>query len=1136
MRIHPFAVVTLLVVTSGCSQRVSSPAVTAGTVQPDLVCAEQLTTRVTLHGTGFTPMSTGTLTTPALVLPAISLERTSDLAGAAATGRVTLPDSPTDPASSLVHWTSGQEMSFDVVPALALQPGVYDVLVTNPDGRSSARFAGGLAAVPRPHLTAADRAALCDAQASQVLVLTGTGFLTVGGAVPTVRIGTFGNADFTSVVATGCTPLAHAFAEGAVSSCTGLIVTIPAGLLAAGDYPLVVTNPPPAGCSSSEVLSLHVEPPPLVTGTVPATLCQGGGTLAVSGSAFLPAATVALVSTTTNPTLNAASNLVNGGGTLITSTFGAGAVLAGRYDVVVDNHDGCTDAAPHQQVSIVTGPVAFFADPEVVFNGVATRVTIYVTTILWPATGSLGVKLVPHGLQAPVTSLVGIQVPGHPNRAQVVVPPGQAPGAYDLFVDDATGCPTVLPNAVTVTASTTVAVRSVTPSFGWTGASTGVTILRDTAAGAPNDHPFVATPRLFLNPVGATASDVAIQVQSVSWLNADTLTAVVPANQPARSYDLIVVNPDGTVGLLPAAFKVQAAPPPVITSATPQSLLANTTNPVVVAGSNFDAAATSVLTCRPAGSNTLTQLPVTLSGRTCTGASCSVTATIAVGAINGATCVLRLTNADGSWFDYSALGVTDIAGNLSTAAPGLNLAKGRRALVAAAGSATSAARFLYAIGGDGGVGSAATPFGDAEVASVDQFGRMGAWAPLPRSSLATPRAFAASATLGRYLYLFGGTDGTRALASGERAMILDPAEVPQLDVGDIVPAATGLDSGYWIYRVTTRFGASDPDNPSGESLPSDERIVKVPTFTGKKIQVQLTWTAPVDALGVPLPNVVGYDVYRTPTVNGTSGAAVLLQPLVAGTTYLDDGSAIPGTQQPLPLGALGRWSPLPPMGVARTGLAGAAGADPTTPGTSHLYALLGAPQATGTVGAPLASYEHLSVTLRANGHQAVGTAWTPGASAAPAARWQLGAWVADHTVAASIPVGTSYLYLGGGLSGGAFVQNVESGRIGAGGDLGPFVAQRPFTNGMAGYAPFTTAGALFTFGGEGAVPSSNMHSALISGAPPALLAGAWTSVGGVGLGAGRYLSGSAAQSAFIFLVGGEAPSGAADATTLTMVW
>src|SRR5262249_2901119 len=151
------------------------------------------------------------------------------------------------------------------------------------------------------------------------------------------------------------------------------------------------------------------------------------------------------------------------------------------------------------------------------------------------------------------------------------------------------------------------------------------------------------------------------------------------------------------------------------------------------------------------------------------------------------------------------------------------------------------------------------------------------------STLGTARSFAAYETAGRYIYVAGGSDGTSALKSVERAMILSPVETPGLAIDDLVPAATGIDPGNWFYRVSAAFAANDPDSPGGESLASDELIVKVPAFASKKIQVILAWSAPADSLGAALPNVAGYNIYRTPMVNGASGGEVLLA-TVSGTT------------------------------------------------------------------------------------------------------------------------------------------------------------------------------------------------------------------------------------------------------------
>jgi hypothetical protein len=365
-------------------------------------------------------------------------------------------------------------------------------------------------------------------------------------------------------------------------------------------------------------------------------------------------------------------------------------------------------------------------------------------------------------------------------------------------------------------------------------------------------------------------------------------------------------------------------------------------------------------------------------------------------------------------------------------------------------------------------------------------------------------------------------------------MILDPREVPSLDIDDLVPAALGLDPGYWLYRVSATFAANDADNPGGESLPSDEFIVKVPLFPGKKIQVVLAWKAPVDSLGAPLPNVSGYRIYRTPMVNGTSGGEVLITSVPAGTLkYTDDGSAVPGAATPLSSGSTGNWAPLPAMMSARSGAAAAAGPDPGAPSTMYFYALLGLDGADQA----LATYEYLPITLLPNGHQTAAAAWTTGAQSSSTGRWKLGAWVADSTVSATIPAGQTYVYLGGGaLANNALTGKVEAGMISVGGDLGVLSdVPKDFTSNSAGYGVCAANNQLFVFGGAGGAPSSGARSAALIAPPPSLANNSWNSEG-LNLTDSRYLMGSSVQSAFIFLVAGQTAVSPASKTTELVIW
>src|SRR5439155_1578634 len=79
--------------------------------------------------------------------------------------------------------------------------------------------------------------------------------------------------------------------------------------------------------------------------------------------------------------------------------------------------------------------------------------------------------------------------------------------------------------------------------------------------------------------------------------------------------------------------------------------------------------------------------------------------------------------------------------------------------------------------GDSSAGGAGSPFSSVEKAAIGPYGTIGPWKQLP-NSLNSPRDFAAATSIGRYVYVIGGSDGASPLTSAERTMILDPAEVP----------------------------------------------------------------------------------------------------------------------------------------------------------------------------------------------------------------------------------------------------------------------------------------------------------------------------------------------------------------------
>jgi hypothetical protein len=137
-------------------------------------------------------------------------------------------------------------------------------------------------------------------------------------------------------------------------------------------------------------------------------------------------------------------------------------------------------------------------------------------------------------------------------------------------------------------------------------------------------------------------------------------------------------------------------------------------------------------------------------------------------------------------------------------------------------------QFLYAVGGDDGmVANAKT-----EVVStqLNPLGDMLGWTP-QRHAMMKPRTGQATIRIGQFIYTIGGSSGTAALGSVERARILDPLDVPAVPAIDLAPSATGLAAGTWVYRVSGVRAASYASDPAGETLPSDPLDVTLPDLT-----------------------------------------------------------------------------------------------------------------------------------------------------------------------------------------------------------------------------------------------------------------------------------------------------------------
>jgi hypothetical protein len=1160
MRSRVALVLSLLL--AACSKKMDGPAPTLTSLSPDVVCNQQLTTGVAVAGTGLSPTVESAAKDTLLSLPGVTLTPRSALDGTSLAGAaLTVPDDPTNPAASHVGWTSQQQLRFDVYPGLAVPDGIYDLTVKNPNGQE-AKLTGALAAVPPPTLSTVAPAAVCHDASALPVILTGQNFLTFGSVTPTVTIGT----QTYPSVASQCVDLPG---FPGVQRCSELTVTVNGALFTVGQtVSVTVTNPPPANCVSAAA-SLVITAPPTLASVAPITICATGGALSLTGTGFEAGATVTIDGAAPGGGNASATTVTVGSPTAAGVTFSPAAADAmvpspTPYPVTIHNPDGC-GATKAAAVTVKPAPALFFVDPAVVFNGIVTQATIYGSGIalpiqsvtLTPSGGGAAVNFAACGANAPPCFTTD---PVHPNRIQIQIPVGTVPGTYDVDVVDSTsGCPDAhLAAGLKVTAQTTLALATpaIDPAFGWTGGTTAVTIASTFGS------TLLPGARVYLNPTTATATTVATALGAVAKIDDLHLSALVPSGLPVGGYDVIVVNPDGSVGVQTAAFQVTAQPPPTVVTVSPGQLPTNAAQATTIVGTNFRGTPVVSFTCFDALGASIAGAPVfTASGTgapTCDATQrCTLSGTLSFG--TAAACVVRVTNSDDLTFgEFSAVAFTAPAGNLAAAitqggTPPATFrlsAGGRHAPVVLGGDATSAARFLHVVGGDDATGA---PLGTVETSALAANGQPTGFG-VQRTRLVTPRTFAAGAlaTIGgsrRYLYVAGGSSTvagtTTRLASVERAAVLEPNERGSVvDLQLEVDKSNGVGAGLWYYRVAAVLGPTDPVNPNGENLPSDPFPVQLPDLGATKVDVTVAWAA--------VPNAATYRVYRSATRADVAGGplagdeVVIAEVAAPATTFKDTGAVqLAGvTDHPLPIGSLGAWSQVATLSVPREGPGAAFLADPVVANTGYLYVLGGR---SDDVTA-LASYELLPITIDpVTGVQTAGT-MAVGANPMPSARWRFGAVAATSDLSTRISPATPFVYALAGLNGaGAVVNDVVAATVGAGGqlqgatttwyDVGAASQLSPGSPGiMAGFRVFGFGG-LKTGAPTNAVPSAIVCAPGQSGCatnpnPPFVVN--WNA--GQTLSVARGDPGGTLTGAFIYMVGGSGLTTPALDTVEYFVW
>ncbi len=867
-------------------------------------------------------------------------------------------------------------------------------------------------------------------------------------------------------------------------------ITVRRGV-AEGSYDLTVINP--EGCESTSPTALAVVPPPTLISSAPPTVCTGG-TLTLTGEGFLPGATVTIAdSEGTSVDVEDIIAVLEGTSVEITDsttlTVNIGPLPpGGPYDVLMTNANGCSSEVLLDSLTVEPGPIVVAVDPSVVYNGVAFPIAIFGTGFSQNSSASVAGQAL---------TVLEVSVTG--DRIDAEVPAGITPGTYDLVVQDPAGCSYTLEGAITVTDQLTVAICDIDPPFGFMGERTAVTITSG-ASCAGGTQLFASTPRSWLNINGHLKA-----LRSVAFVTATSLTGAVEAGlEVGGPYDLLIQNPDGQIGMLEQAFTVVDLPVPLIEAINPSSVDTKYVGSLTLMGQDFRAPVTVEL-ISPVDQIALST-PVVSNG----GTQIDVPLDAAALLLDTGAYLIRVTNTDqGTYSDFSALAVTNPAGNLEAWTDASPMTTARRHHAMVAGRVSTAARFLYAIGGDGG---SATP---AEMASVelvplDKFGNTGSWFT-QRHAMLKARTGLSAFIQGRYLYVIGGEDSQGPMTDISRALILSPEEAPEIDQFTFVLGGN-LAKGAWYYRVSATLPATDPLNPGGETLPSD--VVVIQAIAG--VKVSLSWTA--------VPGAESYNVYRTPAPNGAFGGEQLLAEGILITSFDDPGDPIQDAgQTPLRQGETGVFmsTTISPLTTARSNAAAILARDPT--GALFVYVAGGRSDAT-TI---LSSVEYATVS---EDGATLGT-FTQATAGMDVPRERQLIAVGHHDTSPAIPAGTTYLYVAGGSSdGGQVLKTGYASSVATGGNLGPFTLVN-LKNMQTASVSYMVNDTLYYFGGSanGTTASATSRSAVLTTPLPELDNSDALGPGAIPV--ARMNSALALESAYFYLSGG----GASDTEATTSV-
>ena len=909
------------------------------------------------------------------------------------------------------------------------------------------------------------------------------------------------------------------------------------------DFTVTVTGGDPVACGEATITLERTEPP-TIDSIVPLRVCADGGTtFTVTGSGIHEDAEFLL-----NDVAAAEEDVDIVDDTEAVVTF-SDSIPGDWATFEVINPGDCGTIYEEEEIRVTDGPLPIFVDPPVVFNGMNTQVTIYAAGLFGGAIDEVAL-VHPDGESTVLDHSIDSE---RPNVVQATIPEAMLgllaeedlsdDGASADFgirlTDEEISCSNQTDDLITITDELTIALESIDPPFGAQDQSSGVEI-RAASEISDDETQFEATPRAYLNPVSDDVGSLGREIRALQFNDETDLSGIVPSGLSVGLYDLIVVNPAGTVGVLEDAFQITEERPPLVDSVSPASWPNDQTAlSVDVEGDNFRSDATVEVFCRQSGDDETDESELDQpSNITVVGVSDDmIELEVNTGNLDAlSACYMRVSNTDGTFAEYSPITTTNPAEKFLEFQPGNAFNTARRAPTAFAGAASRAARYLYVIGGDEGASEDGISTG--EFTRLDRFGAPGTWRELTYE-LPSGRSFSDGVRIDDFLYLVGGSDEGESSDEVLRAQILDPLDVPEivnidLEVEQILglepdeEPPSGLEAGTYYYRVAAVYSSDDPANPGGESLASEPQPVQLPI---DGVNLTISWDPPEHINH----DIEFYNIYRNVNPDDPYGNESLIE-IVDATefSYTDDGSDEPiDGDNPLPLGSLSTWHQVSTLNHARQKAGITFAPSPDQGGEYFIYAIGGE----DVSGDFRDDYEFITVEVDGARDQFVGAA-TMGLDDSddemvmPAPRAELTAALAYESNAAAVADVAPQIFVYGGSSDGSTDTNIKVTTVGDDGhleDWTTFAANQRMSGGQrSGHAGAVLNNNLvYAGGGSGGAPGNDgFHAEILCGGdcPPASIPSSFSNLSDLNM-QSRAWMGQFAFRGFWYLAGGNDGSG-----------